>query len=130
MPLLKVNFDDVPDEFLPVPAGVYLLEVKTAPKVEPTKDGKSTKLVAEFAIVENENAQLNGRTLQDHISTKMLTKIKRLFLAAGIVPGAEGIDTEELAGKRVRATVVIRTYRDPDSQEERETSRIDDYIVA
>jgi len=128
-PLLKVNFDEVPDEYLPVPAGTYLLEVKSAPSVEPTKDGKSTKLVVQFSIVENANSQLNGRGLQDHISTKMLTQIKRLFLAAGITPGADGIDTEELAGKRVKATVVSRTYRDPDSQEERETSRISDYIV-
>ena len=129
MPLLKTNFDEVPDEFLPVPAGVYLLEVKSAPKVEPTKDGKSQKVVAEFAIVENENPQLNGRTLQDHISVKMLTHIKRLFLAAGIKPGADGIDTEELSGKRVKALVAIETYRDKDTQEEREASRIRDYIV-
>jgi len=129
MPLLKVNFDEVPNEYLPVPAGAYLLEVKSAPTVEPTKDGKSTKLVVLFSIVENENSQLNGRNLQDHISTKMLTQIKRLFLAAGITPGSDGIDTEDLAGKRVRATIVSRTYRDPDSGEERDTSRISEYIV-
>ena len=127
MPHLDTNFGDVPDEFEQIPPGTYLLEVKAAPQIMPTNDGKSTKMVVEFAVVED--PKLNGRNLQDHISMKMLTRIKRVFLAAGLKPGAAGIDTEELVGRRVKAIVIHNTYRDKDSGEERESARIKDYVV-
>jgi len=127
MPRLETNFNDVPDEFEQIPPGTYLLEIKAAPQVMPTNDGKSQKMVVEFAVVED--PKLQGRNLQDHISMKMLTRIKRVFLAAGLKPGVDGIDTEELVGRRVKAVVVHRTYRDKDSGEERETARIQDYVV-
>lgn len=125
-PLLDVNFADVPDEFLPVEPGRYTLEIREAPSQEPTRDGKSQKLVVSFVVVDT--PKYENRTLQDHISLKMLTRIKRLFMSAGITPGAEGVRTEDLVGKRVTATIGTRTYKD-DSGEERETSRIIDYVV-
>ena len=125
-PLLDVNFADVPDEFLPVEPGRYTLEIREAPAQEPTRDGKSQKLVVSFVVVDT--PKYENRTLQDHISLKMLTRIKRLFMSAGITPGAEGVRTEDLVGKRVTATIGTRTYKD-ESGEERETSRIIDYMV-
>ncbi len=125
-PLLNVNFDEVPDEFLPIEPGKYVLEIRNTPKEEPTKDGKSTKIVVEFVVVDS--PKYENRTVQDHISVKMLTRIKRLCMSAGLKPGPEGIQTEELLGRRVTATIGTRTYKD-ESGEDRETARIIDYVV-
>jgi len=127
MPRLDMNFDDVPDEIVPLEPGIYRLGVAEAPKVEPTNDGTSTKLVVRFEVIEPE--KFKGRALQDHISIKMLTRIKRLFLSAGLKPGASGIDTEELTGAEVRALLKERSWKDPDTGETRVSVRVDDYIV-
>lgn len=125
--MLNINFEEVPNEILPVPAGIYQLLILTAPTIEPTVKGIGQKIVVDMQIAdEGENL---GRRISDHISVKMTTKIKRLALSAGIPVGAEGLDLTMLEGQTVTAKVVTRTYVDPVSGETKETSSVADYII-
>jgi len=126
MALLDLPFDEIPDEVQPISPGIYTLEITEVPEVMPTKDGTGTKIVVQFAVADE--GQFKGRRIQDHISTKMQTQVKRLFLAAGIRPTSAGVDTEELLGRQVRARLISRTYTN-DMGEEVETVRIRDYLL-
>lgn len=123
---LDIPFDDVPEEIRPVQPGIYTLEITEVPEIGPTNSGNGTKLVVQFQIADE--GEFKGRRIQDHISTKMLTKIKRLCLAAGLDPDNSGVDTEDMMGRQVQARVESQTYEN-DYGEERETARIRDYIV-
>lgn len=126
MSFLNINFDDVPDKNMPLPAGEYVFLVNAA-TLEPTKDGSSQKIVVEMTVDDEQNPN-NGRKVFDHISVKMTTNIKRLFKSAGLKPGAGGVDVSDLVGKHVRALVKLRAYKDPSSGETRETASVDSYL--
>lgn len=132
MPHLDVDFTDVPDEILPIEPGIYDAEISNAPEILPTKSGEGTKLVVQMVIVDDDKHA--GRRLQDHISTKMATRIKRLIKSAGLEAG-QGFDTEDLAGQRVKVKVKLESYQvssptldDPENMETRTASRVDDYL--
>lgn len=128
MGFIQANFDSVPDEIAPVKPGVYACVVKEA-NMEPTKDGSGEKLVVRLAVDEP-NSTENGRQLFTHIglSGNGLTLVKALCRSAGIKPGADGLDTEELLGKSVRVRVKAGVYKDPDTGETRETTRVAEFL--
>ena len=128
MPKIQTNFNDVPDEYLPVPAGVYTCEINEAPKIEAVKsDPSKTKLTVVLTVVSGpegaEQANLKGRKLFDTIPMSRKTSIKRLALSAGLNPGSDGLDTEELVGRTVR----VMTKMDEYQGEMR--AKVKDYIV-
>lgn len=125
---IDINFEDVPDKVLPLPAGEYVCLVKNA-TLEPTKDGGGQKVVVEMEVDEASNPS-HGRKLFDHISTKMTTNLKRCWKSAGLNPGKTGINVDDIIGKHVRILVKPRTYKDPTSGETRETASVDSYLFA
>jgi hypothetical protein len=126
MPHLDIPFEEVPNEIRPVQPGTYTLEIMDVPTIEPTKSGNGQKLVVQMTI--QDDGEFKGRRIQDHISTKMQTKIKRLAIAAGLDPDNNGIDTEEMAGRQVKARVKSNTFTN-DFGEEIENARIQDYLI-
>lgn len=123
---IATNFDEVPDQILPVDPGVYTLLVETA-ELKPTKDQKGTKIEVVMKVNDEGNPNF-GRTVYDHISTKMNVKIKRLWKSCGVVPGAAGVNTEDIIGKVCKGRIANRPYKD-DSGTVRETSSIQDYLI-
>lgn len=136
MPHIDVNFVETPDSMPPIPAGTYLLDVTAAPKVEPSKKGDSTNVIVELKLV-SENPQFNGRLIRDYINLgtnpemklRADIKLKKLCTSAGLTVGAGGVDTEELAGKRVKARLKPRTYKDDSGNEQQGTS-VEEYVKA
>ncbi len=130
MPILPNNFDEVADNFKPITAGKRTLMI-----VEPLEEGTSRagkpKLIFTFRV--DEESEDKGRQIKDHISLEMLTKIKRLALSAGLTPGPDGLDTDELTGKSVEAIVYNQTVPDPDDPTNEDLftvrSRIRSYVV-
>ena len=138
-PVLNINFEDVPDAFVPLKPGVWELLISEVPTVEPTKDGTSTKVVVTMKVADSpmnqteERKEFIGRKVTDHISVKMETKLKRLCLSAGLAPG-DGIDTEELLDQIVTVRIRTETYKTEDVDENgepvvRETTRVADYLI-
>lgn len=126
MPKIAVNFDDVPDQILPIEPGVYTAMVESA-SVEATKDGKGEKVVVEMKIDDEANPN-HGRKIFDHISTKMLTNLKRLAKSAGINVGADGLDIDDLVGKHVKLRTKTRVYKDPETGEAKESVAVAEYL--
>lgn len=124
---LNVNFENVPDEVLPIPAGIYTCTILTTPEIQPTVNGNGQKLVVDLQINDDESDQ-NGRRLTDNISLKNQTRIKRLAKSAGLSPGADGLDLEELEGAVVTVKVTNRTYTDKSSGELKESYNVSDYL--
>jgi len=127
MPNIPINMDEVPDEYLSLPAGIYPLEIFEVPTLEPTRDGKGEKVVVRMRVNDETNPE-HGRQITDHISLKSTTRLKRLCLSAGVNVGVDGFDTEALMGKTVSARVKTRTYQDEDD-ETQTTSGIKDYQI-
>jgi len=125
MALVDLNFDEVPDEFLAVEAGIYTAVIHEVPTIEPTKDGKGTKIVVKMKITDE--GPFVDRQLFDHISLKFPTRFKRLCKSAGHSPGADGFDTADLLDCSVKVRVKSRTYTDDDGNI-KETSGVDDYL--
>jgi len=122
---IDINFDDVPDQIVPIAPGVYDFRIDSATEEE-AKSGKGMKLVLEMTCVSEGPEE--GRKLYDHISFKMKTQLKRLMKSAGLKPGSDGLDIGELEGKIVNVKVKSRTYTDDSSGETRETSAVGDYL--
>lgn len=128
MALINQNFDDVPDQFEPVPAGIYALKIDEVSDPEPTKDGSGEKIVVTMSVEDEGNTEIHGRKIFDHIGiSKNLTRIKRLAMSAGLNPSADGLDTNDLIGRVAKAKVKVRTYTD--DGEQKESSSISDYLV-
>ena len=136
MPHIDVNFVETPDSMPPIPAGVFLLDITSIPKVEPSKKGDSMNVIVELKLV-SDDALFNGRLLRDYINLgsnpemklRADIKLKKLCASAGLVVGAAGVDTEELAGKRVKARLKPRTYKDDSGNEQQGTS-VEEYLKA
>ena len=124
MAMLDFNFNEVPDEIKPIPPGEYNLEVSEPPEISPAKSGKGNNMIVQFAVADGEFAR---RTMRHYFflgNEIGLVNTKRFLKAAGITPGAEGISTEELAGRIVKAKIGERVYQDQDTGEDRTTSEI------
>ena len=125
-PMIDINFDVVPDQILPIDAGIYPLEISEVSQ-EPTAKGDSEKLVVTMKVSDPGNPN-DGRTIKSHIGFKNPVMLKQLAMAAGLNPGSGGFDSSELIGKTVKAVIKPRTYRDQDSGEQKETSEVKEFI--
>ena len=131
MTRLDIDFNDVPDEILPIPAGLYLLDVIGTPSIQDVQSKPGNKkIVVEFAVVEGPDGDLEfqNRRVFDNISTKVTTRIKRLALSAGVdISG--GLELEDLTGTRLTAKLKENSYTDPITQEARTNTKIADYVI-
>lgn len=127
MPKINVDFTGVDDVIKPLPAGVYTMKV-TETELTETANGKGEKVVVTLEVSDPDSPQ-NGRKVFDHISTKMLTNLKRLALSCGLTPGADGLDVSDLVGCTARVQVKTRTYQDKETNETKETSSVAKYLI-
>jgi hypothetical protein len=132
MPRLQVDFSGVPDEFVPTTPGRYKLNIESATMEETSKHDGSMKVLVSMRIIDEGPAK--GRQIQDHISTKMLTTLKRIALSAGLSPGPQGYETEELIGRTVTADVSnekerLTSEQVASGQEARVFARIKSYVI-
>jgi hypothetical protein len=82
MPLIEANFDEVPDQILPIENGTYSASVLSA-TIEHVKDDETKKkLVVEHEIVGPEGSPMIGRKTTNHMSLQFKTSIKRLACPA------------------------------------------------
>jgi hypothetical protein len=134
MSTISVNFNEVPDKILPLREGERMLEVQAPDEkkgfIQLTKDGTKTMAVITLAVVDDVDPNEKGRQVTDYIVTGNqfgLVRLKQLALSAGVRPGAEGLDLTQLIGKRVKAMITTRTYKD-DSGVEQQSSSVKSYI--
>jgi len=128
MALIQGDFTAVPDEIVDVPAGTYKARITKIPEEEDTKDGLKRKVVVEMKIEQPENPEVHDRLLWDHIGLAAKTRLKRVFMSAGIPITSAGLDTADLLDAVVTVRVKARSYKD-DAGNVKQTSGIDDYIV-
>lgn len=136
MPKLNINFDETPDTIPPIPEGVYLAEIQGPPKVEISKKGTSNNVIVDMVLVHDEKT-INGRSVRHYINMgtnpelKMRSEVtlKQLCKSAGVAAGKDGVDTEELAGKRVKVHVKPRIYKDEAGNEQQGTEVVE-YVAA
>ena len=134
MSLIGTNFNDVPDKILPLQEGERILEIQAPSNegfLQPNKEGTGTNAVIVLMVVDDMNPAEKGRTITEYCSTLNqfgLVRLKQIALSAGIRPGAEGLDLAQLVGKRVKAIVKTRSYKDKDSGEDRQTSNVYAYV--
>jgi hypothetical protein len=135
MPVLDLNLNDFPDVVPPIHGGIYTMDIlKTT--VAPTKaavagtDPGASNLVVELSISQS-HGNLAGRKRTDYISTKMGTRIRRLWQSAGLpLPGpGEGMNTDLLAGKSVRAVIKTTVIPGQGGARPKEVSDVDDYLI-
>lgn len=132
MAVIKKNFADVPDKVKPVPAGEYLFLIEKA-DIEEIDKGKlagKQALVVQLKIDDPES-ESNGRVVFDRmtIDTELGDVVmKQLQKAAGLVPGPDGLDTDDLVGKHVRGLVKNRTYKN-DAGETVEAANVKQYLI-
>lgn len=135
MSIISINFEEVPDKILPLREGERILEVMAPGEkgfVQLTKDGTKTMAVVTLAVVDDVDPNEKGRQVTDYIVTGNqfgLVRLKQLALSAGVRPGAEGLDLASLVGRRVKAIIGTRTYKD-DTGTEQQSSSVKSYIPA
>jgi len=129
MPIINVNFNEVPDEIMPVDPGIYEAEITEVPIIVETQKKTGHNLRVNMKIT-TENSPMNGRTVRDSIFMNRIgnTKIKNLCNSAGIPVGEDGLDTEDLLGKIVTIEVGHRTFT-TDGGEERNFAEVRKYII-
>lgn len=119
---LNVNFDETPDKFESLPAGVYEFEVLSVGEPEPNSKNTGQKVVVELKVVNNDKH--NDRKQSAHISLKNPVLLKQLSKSCGLKWDAAGGDTTDLVGKVCKGQVKAGTYTDKDTGETKESSNI------
>ena len=123
---VHTNFDDVPDEILPITPGTYGFVVQEA-EIKENKKQTGMNLVVSMAILDE--GEFKGRRVMAFMALKsMQTQIKRLCMACGVDVGADGLDTEDLVDKEGSFVLTTRTYQDNDGNPQ-EAANVKDYIV-
>jgi hypothetical protein len=129
-PQIDCNFNDVPDEILPLEPGTYEMELGEGIDIKPSASGNGNNLIVPMTVVNH--ATHNGRKHTHYIFLNDMgkTNLKRMAKSAGVTPGASGLDTSELVGKVVRVVIVNTPYVDKDTQETKQSAKIKDFIIA
>ena len=123
-----VNYNDVPDKVLPIPPGTYKCIIENEPEFTKTKDGTKDKVVVVMKIDCPETPLAHGKLLWDHIVMDSQTRIKRVFMAAGLTIGPRGLDLADLIGATLEVRVKPDVWKHDDGEVE-DVARIADYLV-
>lgn len=121
-----------PDSIPALPSNVYELEITSCTQdVIATKRGPAQVIQVVMRVVNNEDEELNGRTLRDMIFFEDQggkVALKRLALSAGLRPDVEGLEDETvLVDRIVKAKVKETTFKDGD--ESVPINRVSRYLV-
>ena len=122
MPLVSGNFNETPEEILPIAAGQTELLIHEPPEHTTSKKG-NPMVVMSFRVVKD--GPDKGRTLRDYVvnpgvqNSSGQTKLKRIALSSGVAWNDSGLDTDDLIGQTVLANIVHSTevQRDAESGE-------------
>lgn len=128
MPAISINLNEVPDKILPVSVGLRTLEVENIS--QDTNDKGEVVLSATFKVVDENNPDEVGRKVFDNFNLKYLpaqVKFKNLITAAGLDASGNGFDTEQLIGKTVIAEIAPNTWKDKDTGEIKENTKLKAY---
>lgn len=117
MSKIKVNFDETPDEILPLTSGVYTFVVKDCKQefVEGKNGKEGADVVTAVLQVDDEASPNHGRQhwerfyLNNQFGPVMLKKFAK---SAGVSVGKDGVDCEDFIGKHVKARMQEGTYKD------------------
>ena len=123
-----VNYNDVPDKIVPVPPGTYTCLIQNEPEFMKTKDGTKDKVVVVMKIDCPETPLAHGKLLWDHIVMDSQTRLKRVFMAAGVPIGTRGLDLADLINATLEVRVTADVWKKDDGTVE-DVSRIGDYLV-
>ncbi len=129
MSQIDLNFEEINEKFVGLEPGLYDAELSDA-EVKRNKAGTGDNLVVEHTV--SGDTPQAGRKITNYLSISHpmgQTSIKRLMLSCGIDPGAGGLDTTELIGKVCKIQVISEPYKDPQTGEEKPSSRIKDYVL-
>ena len=128
MPHINLNFDEIPLKMEPIPTGVYTMKVNSA-VLEPTKDGTGTRLTVELEVDDESNAA-HGRTIRDYLSVKKSSAIglNQLIRSCGLPAGPNGINTDELVGRKCQARIKLTPGKDKETGEIKEYSNVAEYL--
>lgn len=132
MATFDFNFSDVPSENKPIEPGVYEMTIDEITH-EPTRnDPTRFKFVIQHTIINH--SELEGKQFSNVASAQApggRITMKRLALSAGLTEDqlASLQTTDPLIGKVVKAVVKKREYRDPQTNEVRQTTDLDTYLI-
>ncbi len=126
-PILDMDFTDVPDKIEPIPPGTYILEVATVPEIKRSKEDTGNNLHMTFRVADE--SKHKGRQQKDTIflNEMGLVKAKQLIIGLGMTAG-KGVNTEEMLGRKVKALIIASTYKDKDSGETLQSSKVKSYL--
>ena len=131
---LEFDFDDLPDEILPVSAGIYHAVIIGVPTVEERhseRTGKSwTQLNLALRITDDGDEA--DKVVFDNPRTddkRGQVKIKRLCMSAGLMVGNDNpLVLADLEAKDVVIQVTQRTYTDSDDNKQ-VANNVKDYLT-
>lgn len=133
--LIEADLTTTPDKPIQIPAGIYkwrILEVDDKapkPKADGTATAQGVNIVIKMEIIDNAEQEHRQVTYYVFIASDSkredrYTPIKRVFLSAGIEISKNGMDTKQLIGRVITASVVASVYVDPQTKVARETTNI------
>ena len=129
MPLIAINLEETPEKLPPIEVGIRTLRISDIKEMN-DKQGNSFQSV-EFEV-DQPGSPDQGRKGWDRFNFEYpaaKTKFKTLVLAAGLdASSPDGVDTSELIGKVVKASVKSRTYQYEETGETVHTTQISKYI--
>lgn len=109
MTLVKGDFENAPDEVLPIGAGRIELLINEPPEHKMSRKGNPMVVMQMRVATEGPD---KGRGIRDYIvnpgdqSSPGMIKLKRIAMSAGVSWTPEGFDTDELIGKTVVADII------------------------
>lgn len=133
MSQIKINFNDVPDEMLPVESGEYTVAINEMPTLRTNDKGENSWSVV-YTITSD--GPMKGRKIYDQFGTKWLQdtssivaiRMKRLIIAAGLKIADDGFDLADLVGKELRIIVSHRVGKDAQTGEQKTFAQVKDYV--
>lgn len=127
MTKLNVDFDSIPDRYVPLEPGIYTMFVEEIDVVD-NKKGDGQNVVVKLRV-SDPTSPMDGRMLTDYISLKgKPIALKRLVKSCGVTIGPDGINTDDLAGKVCRVQVKSRPYKDTNSGVMKEAAGVEQYL--
>ena len=119
---LDLNFDDIPDEILPISKGIYGARIVGTPKVEDRESqrtGKSWQQLSVSMIITDDGEEKDKPVYAQMGvgNRKGQVLIKRMAKSAGLeVSNDNPLDLAELEDKDVIIDVRVRSYKDSDDE--------------
>lgn len=127
---IAIDLNTVPDKPIMIPSGIYNFRIMSVEEKAPQNvNTKGVNIVLKLEVVshpEQEGRQMTYYVFIAHDSKREdnYTGIKRVFLSAGVSISSAGMNTNELVGKVITASVVAGIFVDKTTKIQRESANI------